>query len=67
MTTKTTKTKEATPAAKRRLIHEIFNIADKEERIKKLTQYMHDYITPNTQSKANIYNEATVIFNGKLL
>ena len=52
---------------KQQEVKRIFAIKDKSERIKAIQEYMAKNVTPSTQSKANIYAEATVIFNGRLL
>jgi hypothetical protein len=52
---------------KQKTIKQIFNIKDKTERIKAIQEYMANNIQPSTRSKANVYAEATVIFDGKLL
>lgn len=52
---------------KQRIIKQIFNIKDKTERIKAIQEYMANNIQPSTRSKANVYADALVIFDGKLL
>lgn len=48
-------------------VKRIFNIKDKTERIKAIQEYMAKNVQPSTRSKANVYADALVIFDGKLL
>jgi len=61
-----TKQKLTYMTEKQQEIKRIFAIKDKTERIKAIQEYMANNIQPSTRSKANVYADALVIFDGKL-
>ena len=52
---------------KQKTIKQIFNIKDKNERIKAIQEYMIKNVQPSSRSEANVYGDTIVMFDGKLL
>ncbi len=52
---------------KKEEIHNIYLIKDKKERAKRIVEYMKANVIPSEKCKTNVYAEASVIFDGRLL